>query len=168
VWTFAGTIPNTKRTLIISDSLHLNHTYQYVYQDVDGNKIKYNIHNSDNPINIVDGKLEISRYNESNYALWIAFGVLLLISSILNVMAIKNEDDCKWDWNESFDYALEWFVKCYKEDVYYYYAFGKLLKKSSHGDEEVSIGSLRKLRMKPDYEPKKEKRNRLIENILNK
>lgn len=35
-FTFADTFADTKKTLIVSDSLNLNHTYQYVYQEANG------------------------------------------------------------------------------------------------------------------------------------
>jgi len=168
-FTFADTFSDSKRTLVISDSLNLNHTYQYVYQDVNGGDIEYKIHNSDKPLKVSDGKIELLKYNDINIVVWVIFGISLLISVILNVLAITNSDvDSEWDWNESFDYALEWFTKTYKEgDEYYYYAFGKLLEKSRrHDDGTSSVGSLRKLKKRPNYEPVEKKRDRLIENIL--
>jgi len=54
----------------------------------------------------------------------------------------------KWDWEESFDYALEWFTKTYKEgDEYYYYAFGKLLEKSRRHDDGISTGEHSKINL---------------------
>ena len=139
-----------------------------VYQDIDGKDIKYSIHNSNKPLEVINGKLELSNYNMANGVLWIAFGVLCLIAVILHIAAISKEAECVWDWDDSFNYALEWFTKCYKEgDEYYYYAFGKLLEKSNYYKESITTGSLRRLKMRPNYEPTEEKRDRLIKKILN-
>lgn len=79
-FTFADTFADTKKTLIVSDSLNLNHTYQYVYQEANGGDIEYKIHNSDKPLKVSDGKIELSKYNVVNVVFWVIFGISLLIS----------------------------------------------------------------------------------------
>lgn len=170
LWTFAGTIPDEKSTITVVDSMHIDGNCQYIYRSVEENKIVYKIYNSDKPKIVTNSKIELSHYNEMNVGLWILFAISTFILFILLLILVADGSrDYAWEWDDSFDYALSWFTKCHMDEKtkrYHYYAFGKLLETSSRSDETVSIGSLRKLKMRPSYEPKTEKRDRLIENIL--
>lgn len=168
LWHFAGTVPDVKESLVVIDSLHINHNYQYVYGTTIDNKIVYKLYNSETPKKLANNRIELSNYNDANVVLWILFAIFGVVSTFIIVASLTNDRECSWDWDESFDYALSWFTKCYEEEkgIYYYYAFGKLLEKSPYHNDKLSIGSLRSLRMAPDYEPKKEKRDKIISKIL--
>jgi len=74
----------------------------------------------------------------------------------------KNDDDCSWELDDCFDWALSWFVKCdIQNDEYYYHAFGKLLsKRDILTNDGIYVSSIRKLKMKPNYISKDEQRNK--------
>ena len=167
---------------------YIDNGYQYIYKEIDNNQIKYLIYNSDHPIKLVEGKIIVSRHNDLNDILYAG---LILCSVVLIVIIVLSslEEKLGLKLDKSFDYALSWFIKCEfmkTEEIvgfqgistgvsyYYYHAFGKLVyRRSVQGDQGAagssyipSIGSLRKLKMQPDFLPKREIRDSLIKKIL--
>jgi len=162
-WTFAGTMPDNKKTISVADSLHIDGNYQYIYRNIKKNQsnIDYDIISSPTPLKVVNSKIELSEYNEINSILWAAFLISIIVLFILLVLS-KNDDDCSWELDDCFDWALSWFVKCdIQNDEYYYHAFGKLLsKRDILTNDGIYVSSIRKLKMKPNYISKDEQRNK--------
>jgi hypothetical protein len=158
-WHFAGTYPDTKVSLGVVDSSIVNKQYLYTYETVSDNKVRYEIYQSDKPIKLVNSNIEYMKYNDTNIVFWVVFGIAIIVL----IIAFITDDD-GWEANKAFDHALAWFTRCEIEQgqTYIYYAFGKLITKTSYKVNYVNVGNIRTLKMSPNYEPLEYQRDRKL------
>lgn len=160
-WSFAGTFSESKVVLNVVDSAVINKDYLYTYTTISDNKVVYDIYQSKSPAKLINSNIEYNKYSDTNIIFW----VLFCISIVALLIFMSNES---WDYDVAFDFALSWFIKCDLEDSsYIYYAFGKLITKQNRSISHnyMQVGSIRYLKMLPDYESIKEKRERLLNKI---
>jgi hypothetical protein len=94
---------------------------------------------------------------------------LFVISLVLLIGTLISDRDVNWNLDEVVANYYKKKVKMYKEDsVYYYYLNGKLLCKSNHLKESVSVDRyLENKNLLEDYIPKQVKRDSFLKSLLN-
>lgn len=139
---YAGTFEDIKyersvvENLVVEDfpvdcpSCELSNTYLYITMNIEDNKVKYDVIQRKEPESLKDGKIIWYEYSGYNIFLWVLFVLCLLI---LTIMTFSEDTDTRWKFRDPYRDAIKMMIHTeYKEGIYYYISFGRLLGKRDH------------------------------------
>ena len=165
---YAGTYPDVYIEQYIHSTIEVDGKYLYVYSESNDNKIQYKLIELDTKQKLIDNKLTIRSYNDTNVFLYIIFGsatILLIVTLIVSINDLK----CRWNFQECFRKSLKIFIKCEEEnDIYHYTIFNRLIHKSTkieHDIRCIHICSLSDLNTYPKFQTKRNKRKEALESL---
>ena len=169
---YAGTFPDSVDEYDVAAQVKVDNNYVYICRSISENKVQYeNIWDS-KEVPVKDGKIYIKSYNGFNIALWICFGILTIIVTILTLIGI-NDDDIGWELEDAWKEAFGTLIYCEEENgIFYYFALGRLIEKRDRQISrnygicsELRISGFRELYRCPKYQTKSQKRETLLNKI---
>lgn len=161
---FEGYIERTK----IERSVKVDTGWVYLYSRISDNKIKYELIQSNAPLELKNGFFETMEYHEMNVLLWVIFVIGIIILAIGTF-----SDEFGWSWSDTKEYTIGKLVECEYEDGKYIYLLNDRLL--GERDRQISsykrvcrefdIYSLSELAIKPNYETKNKKRQNALQKL---
>ena len=136
---YAGTFEDTKyesyvvKELVVEDfpvdcpSCDLSNTYLYITLSISNDEIKYDVIKRKEPESLKDGKIIWYEYSGYNIFFWVLFSICIIT---LVLMTFSEEIDARWKFRDPYRDALKMMIHTeYKDGIYYYISFGRLLGK---------------------------------------
>ena len=128
---FAGSIPDDTienkiiGTMEVEDPID-GRSYLYIRSFIQNNKVGYEVLQFNKPQEVKGGILTTKSYHGGNVAMWISFGIILVVLFIMTI-ALWGESE-GWELDDCWKQALLSLIECELEDgKYHYICDGKLI-----------------------------------------